>query len=124
MLKYTLLIALTISLQAKHLHKEKFYADRFCASVGGMSEFYLRDKTVADCMTKHYAIEVEFAEKFYQGIGQALHYSIVSGRKPAVYLIIENRKDYRYLDRLERIAEKYDIKVFYYEEDSFINFSE
>ena len=111
MLKYTLLIALTLSLQAKHKHPESYYRDILCASLQGKSEYYLPDKTRVDCLTDFYAIEVDFSEKWAESIGQSLHYGLMTGRKPAVYLIIESNSDLKHLNRLINIADKHGIKV-------------
>ena len=50
----------------------------------GIEEYELTDKTRIDCLTDEYAIDNKWAEL----IGQALHYSIQSGKKPKVVLIL------------------------------------
>ena len=74
-------------------------------------EYRLFDKTRVDCLTSKYAIEVDFAKKWAEGIGQSLYYADVTGKKPGVGLIV-GKKDKRYLKRLNRLAKKYNIKVF------------
>jgi len=106
-----LYIVLVMSLEAKHLHKEKYYQDIFCAKMGGVTEYVLEDKSRVDCLTNEYAIEVDFAPKWTESVGQSLYYSLMTGKKAGVYLIIENEKEYRYLKRLKKVAEKYDIKI-------------
>jgi len=92
-------------------HTEKYYQSKFCKNLDGIMEFRLRDKTRVDCLTDNYAIEVDFAKKWAEGIGQSLYYADVTGKIPAVGLIV-GKKDKRFLKRLKRIAKKYDIKVF------------
>jgi hypothetical protein len=74
-------------------------------------EYRLFDRTRVDCLTDDYAIEVDFAKKWAEGIGQSLYYADVTRKTPAVGLIV-GKKDKRFLKRLKRIAKKYDIKVF------------
>ena len=74
-------------------------------------EYRLFDRTRVDCLTGEYAIEVDFAKKWAEGIGQSLYYAEVTGKKPGVALIV-GEKDKRYLKRLNRVASKYNIKVF------------
>jgi len=74
-------------------------------------EYSLFDRTRVDCLTDNYAIEVDFAKKWAEGIGQSLYYSDVTGKSPAVALIV-GKQDKRFLKRLKRIAKKYKIKVF------------
>jgi len=63
-------------------------------------------------LTATHAIEVDFAKKWAESIGQALFYAEMTGEKPGVYLIIESDRDYRYLKRLKLVAKKYGITIF------------
>jgi len=45
---------------AKHLHKEKFYQDLWCADRGQV-EVRLEDGTRVDCLTECMAVEIDFA---------------------------------------------------------------
>jgi len=97
---------------AKHIHKEKYYQVRFCKSEKGIIEYKLSDNTRVDCLTATHAIEVEFARKWEESIGQSLYYSIMTKKKAGVYLIIESDKDYKYLKRLKKVAKKYNIDIY------------
>ncbi len=66
----------------------------------GQSEVTLPDKTRAACITQRYAVEVEFATKWYQAIEQALFYSMQTGKKAGVLLIIENVEQNKFWIRL------------------------
>lgn len=61
-------------------------------------------------MTKDYAIEFDFAKKWAESIGQSLYYAKMTGKKPAVALILTDIKDYRYVKRVERLENG--IKIF------------
>ena len=74
-------------------------------------EYALDDHSRVDCLTDEYAIEVEFAYKWKESIGQALFYAVKTGKKPGVVLILEKKTDGRYLDRLEIVGKKYGIMV-------------
>jgi hypothetical protein len=56
-------------------------------------------------------VEVEFAPKWAESIGQALYYAQNTGRKPGVLLILRNDKDERFLKRLKAVARERGIKV-------------
>ncbi len=60
----------------------------------------LPDHTRVDCLTKSYAIEVDFAKKWAESIGQALYYGIKTSKKPGILIIIENPHERRFLKRL------------------------
>lgn len=99
-------------LQAKHLHTEKVYQEHFCKQLGGITEYTLKDKTRVDCLLDTHAIEVDFAQKWAEGIGQSLYYASQTARKAAVLLIIEDmQKDKRYLERLENVSLQHNIDI-------------
>ena len=89
---------------------EAFYVSNWCDSSFGHREYVLSDKTRVDCLTKDYAIEFDFAKKWAEAVGQSLYYSKMTGKKPAIALILTSITDYRYLKRIERLDN--DIKVF------------
>ncbi len=107
-----LILCLTPGLWAGHLHKEKVYQEHFCKQLGGITEYRLDDKTRVDCLVDEYAIEVDFAQKWAESIGQSLYYAAKTSRKPAVLLILEDQeKDLKYLHRLEDVSQKHKIDI-------------
>ena len=97
--------------------KESYYQQQLCERLGGETEYVLKDRTRVDCLSDTYAIEVDFARKWAEGIGQSLYYAQMTGRHPAVGLIVNSKKDVRYLKRLEVTAEEYGIKIFIIEKE-------
>ena len=59
--------------------------------------------TRVDCLAKDYAIEFDFAKKWAESAGQSLYYAKMTGKAPAVVLILTNITDYRYVKRIERL---------------------
>lgn len=82
---------------------EAYYQNEWCTPDFGRKEVILWDMTRVDCMTKDYAIEFDFAKKWAESIGQALYYSKLTGKVPAVVLILTSPTDYRYAKRIERL---------------------
>ena len=76
----------------------------------GQIEHRLEDNTRVDCLTDEYAIEYDWAKKWAESIGQSLYYSKLTGKAPAVVLILTSPTDYRYVKRIERLDNG--IKVF------------
>lgn len=89
---------------------EMYYENEWCTTDFGRKEVILWDMTRVDCMTKDYAIEFDFAKKWAEAIGQSLYYSKLTGKSPAIVLILTSPTDYRYVKRLERLDNG--IKVF------------
>lgn len=93
-----------VVLAGGHIHLERWYQERWCARVGGVVEAVLPDRTRCDCLTAGYAVEVDFARKWAEGIGQAMYYAAMTGRAGAVVLIVESEKDLKYVARARRAA--------------------
>ncbi len=92
------------SAHSKNLYKESEYQRLWCDRAEGVIEYVLPDRTRVDCLTEEYAVEVDFARKWAEAIGQALYYATITGKRPAVLLIMEHPTDARYLKRLRRVA--------------------
>ncbi len=92
---------------SKSLHLEKVYQEFWCARSGGRTEVVLADRSRVDCLTDKYAIEVDFAKKWAEAIGQALFYGAETGKEPGILIIIEKPPQKRFLRRL-----RLDIKEF------------
>lgn len=90
--------------------KEAYYVSQWCSEDFGKQEFVLWDGTRVDCLAKDYAIEFDFAKKWAESVGQALYYAKMTGKKPAVVLILEDLSDYKYVKRIERLQNG--IKIF------------
>lgn len=95
----TAFFLLTGTAFAAHPHPEKHYQKLFCDRVDGVAEFVLDDRARVDCLTEDYALEVDFAPKWAEAIGQSLYYGAKTNRPPAVLLILEDRQDRVYVDR-------------------------
>ncbi len=91
--------------------KERAYQTHWCGREGGVMEYQLPDRTRVDCVTVEYAVEVDFAGKWAEAIGQAVYYSMMTDKKPGILLIMEEEKDARYLERLKTVTDSLGIEV-------------
>lgn len=78
---------------------ESDYTDLIQCQLGGEREFSVTSGYV-DLLTDKLAIEVEFANKWKQSIGQALWYGLQTNRLPAIVLIKREPKDQKYVIQL------------------------
>ena len=99
--------------QSTKKYHEKHYQTLLCNELGGEMEYVLKDRTRVDCLTDEFAIEVDFARKWAEGVGQSLYYAHMTARKPAIGFIMDTQKDQRYLKRLKILTKEHDIKIFY-----------
>jgi len=94
----------------KHLI-ENDWSKKLAPKYHAKREYVLWDKTRIDLLTDKYAIEIDFAHKWAESLGQAEYYSIVSGKKPAILLLTKKGEE-RYVYRAQTVAAKYEIRVF------------
>lgn len=98
----------------KHQHSESSYQHVWCQANDGIEEYKNPDKTRIDCLTQTHAVEFDFGNKWAESIGQALHYSYMTGKKGKVVLILENPKNEMvYYNRVKHLGEKYDFDTEY-----------
>ncbi len=98
-----------------HVYKESYYQNQWCNKWHGVTEYRLDDETRVDCLTQNYAVEFDFAQKWAESIGQSLYYSLETGKKPAIVLIIEDEYDFIYYERAKKLTDKYNIQLWYME---------
>ena len=94
----------------KYYH-EKHYQLILCDDLQGKQEYVLKNKTRVDCLTDKYAIEVDFAKKWAEAVGQSLYYADQTGKQAAIGLIV-GKKDVRFVRRIRTLTSKYKIKLF------------
>jgi len=74
-------------------------------------EVVLSDRTRVDCLTDKYAVEADFSHKWAEAIGQSLFYSAMTGKQPGILLILEKPHERRYLKRLRRAVEEFNLPI-------------
>jgi len=67
--------------------------------------------TRCDILTEDYAMEVDFAHKWAEAIGQSLNYARLKGKRAGIVLIIKKNKDENNLDRVLKIIESYSLPI-------------
>ena len=96
---------------AVHLHPEAWYVDIWCPDHNGTVEVVLSDKTRVDCLTATTAIEFDFADKWYEAVGQSLHYGKMTQKKAGIVLIVETQNDLKYWNRLVAVKKYWGLKI-------------
>lgn len=70
------------------------------------------DGSRIDLLTNTHAYEVDWAEKWAEGVGQSLYYGLVTERKPGLLLIIKDRdRDRKYYLRALSVCGKHGISL-------------
>jgi len=105
-----MLLSLTMLSQKK---KEIYFQMKFANAINADTEVVLEDNSRVDILSNTYAIEVDFAKKWAESIGQSLFYAEMTGKKPAILLITDSKleSDDKCLVRLLKVAKIYHIVV-------------
>lgn len=101
-----LLLLLIAPLYGKEALPERWYQQRVAEKLGGKMEARVENGRV-DVLTGSYAIEVEFAAKWKQSIGQALWYSLQTNKPAGIVLVItDDKRDRPHVIRLGSVISK------------------
>lgn len=101
----TALLFAALALPAHAANTESEYRDLLCGGEGWQMEVTFKNGTRADCMTDRLAIEIDFAQKWAEAIGQSLNYAAVTGKQPAVILICKRGTEAKCLNWSLLLAE-------------------
>ncbi len=103
--------------------QESDYRDFICSKLGGKTEHSLDDGSRVDCLTETNAIEVDWAKKWSEAIGQALYYSSKTGKQAGIVLIISDPEERRHLEKIKQvaIAKNLDIKLWTIQPEALIS---
>ena len=105
-----ILFLTTSNLYAKNKKFEKEYQAIDCKARGGKTEVAIKGGRI-DCETKHFVIEYDFASKWAEFLGQVSYYSAVKDKFGFCILILENKKDYKYLKKLKYTINYHDLYI-------------
>jgi len=70
-----------------------------------------------DVLTSDLAIEVDFVAKWHEGIGQAAHYGVATGKRPALALVLRHSQwpirdeQISLLRQIDRVCQEQRIKL-------------
>ena len=96
---------ITLESYYKNKGTERQYQEYANKEFKGVIEKRLIDHTRVDIFVEgEYAIEVDFAKKWYEAIGQASHYSLLTETPPAILLIIQTDDDMKYLKKCRKVC--------------------
>ena len=77
----------------------------------GQAEVKLPDRTRVDCVLSSHAVEVDFARKWAEAVGQSLHYSRMTGKRAGILLIMLSPKDQKHLERLLNVVRHFNLPI-------------
>ena len=103
------LVALCSTTSANELTQARRLAAKYSAQV----EVRLPDDSRVDLLSDTHAIEVDWAPKWAEAVGQAIHYSLLADKKPAVILLLRDpATEWRHLVRAAQVCGRLGIVLY------------
>ena len=62
-------------------------------------------------MTDEYVMEIEYADKWKNAIGKVLHYSLQTGKRSTIVLILENPRANLYFKQLKMLVSYFQLPI-------------
>ena len=108
----TICLFLPVIVFAKHLYPEKHYQNEYAKTLpNAQVEVVAPDGTRCDILTSTHAIEVDFAKKWGEAIGQSLNYALQFNKRAGILLILESSSDYKYFVRVNSIVKHFNLPI-------------
>lgn len=114
LIAFTLMAAVsTQAVYGETAHKESDYVQHWCEQQGGVIQpkTTTGDQYRADCATATHIIEVDFAWKFWEALGQILNYGYLYGKEMGIVLILKTQKDDRHLIQLKAVIRHHNLLI-------------
>ena len=100
-----------LPLQEGGLRTERDYQLHCNQILQGKVEYRLPDATRVDILTDTLAIEVDFAKKWYEAVGQSCHYARCTDKAPAILLIVTDKVQEKYIKAAKEATKNTQVKV-------------
>jgi len=94
---------------AERLHPKRWYQERWCAKYFDQGDVSVSDQY--DCVSDKYVIEFDYADMWYESIGESLHYALQTGRRAGIVLIMEKEGDLKYWIKLKKTIKHYSLPI-------------
>lgn len=107
----TILFLVTVPQWSKAAQVEAWYQQVWCQGMKGKIEVRMKDGRRIDCLTDTYAIEFEFARKWPEAVGQSLDYSMLTGKKAGIVLVLKRAEEVAYWQRLNAVVNHYRLPI-------------
>ena len=79
--------------------------------VRGDNEVILEDRGRIDCVIDEFVIEFDWPYKYQEAIGQCLRYSLRTGKRPGIVLLMRSAKDEKYWKSLQAVILKFNLPI-------------
>jgi hypothetical protein len=76
-----------------------------------LSTVFFTGRTRCDCLTDTHAIEFDFGNKWVEAIGQSVYYTLQTGKKARIVLVLAAMKDRKYWIRLNTTIQHFDLPI-------------
>lgn len=101
-MKFFVTCVLVLFLTSTCYAGEREQVERIAEKYHAKTEVRLWDNTRVDLLNETHAIEVDWSHKYSEGIGQAIYYAAITGKKPGLVLLVKDlRTEQRFIYRAQ-----------------------
>ena len=90
---------------------DEMYERKWCTDHKGATGVKMPDGTSAACITSTHVVDFQIAPKWAEAIGRALYYSLETGKKAGIVLIMEDEKSLEHWKRLSSTIEHFKLPI-------------
>ena len=108
---FLMLLILCSSLSAKRLNPESYYQVIAAKILNAETEVILSDGSRADIISTSHAIEVDWSNKWKEGISQSLWYAFQTNKNAGLILIIKDETDTKEVIKVNSLINHYDLPI-------------
>ena len=105
------IIAVPVLFQDTRTHPLNWYKKKWCNENKGKIDAPMPDKTSCGCQTDKNVIEFAYADRWHNAVGLTLYNSMQTSIKPGVVLIIEDKSNEKYPDRLKNTIKEFKLPI-------------
>lgn len=91
-----------------------YYKNKWCQRMSGKTDV-IYHKVVLDCATNDYIFIFEYSYRWRNAIGKALYYSLETGKRPGVVLIIEKPREQFYFKLMKNLISYFSLPIDYFQ---------
>lgn len=96
---------------AEELRDRRSYRDEWCEKNQGQTDAVMTERMTCDCLTETHAVRVDFGREWTRALGFAMHYSMKTGKRGGVVLVLDKSRDYMQWIRLNTVIEHYKLPI-------------
>lgn len=91
-----------------------YYKQRWCHKLSGRTDILHHD-VVLECATNDYIFIFEYSYRWKNAIGKALYYSLETGKRSGIVLILEKKREQFYYKQMKNLISYFSLPIDFFQ---------